>query len=656
MQYGLRHRGCFRRCGDIRPSPPGGGLPACPSAALALVLAVAVLGFPGCKSAPAPPTEQAHYPTLPLADVPDFMRGTLQERIRFTNIDSMPVYGYTLVVNLHGTGDCTAPTWVRQYIAKQIALHGFGSVQLHRYKEMTADEILSDNRVAIVVVEGLVPVGARAGQRFDVTVRALPRSHTSSLAHGQLYRTQLSAHALDDPTAVAATPLAVVTGGDVFVNPAYALGQADAQGAAARASLRVGTVLDAGVVRNDRPIYMQIRQPQISTARRIEELIQRRWHGSSPADPGADRSKVVAAAQDLGLVFLYVPQDYNGDWQHFIGVVSHLYVNDAPQFIIAKAKGLIAEARKPGARLADISLCWEAMGEEALPIFAPLISDPDPNVAFAAARAAAFIGDSPARDALRQIAADSSNRYQLDAVRALGALPPTPETFYLLRTLLESDKAAVRIEAYRVLAAAGEGIFAQRIADNFFLDVIPHGSPMVYATTSGVPRLALFGPNLRLQTPITFTAMDSRLSISSSDGTDKLTIFYRSPHQRRPTDVQTRNDLAEILARLGGGGPDRARSFDFSFNDVVAVAQQLVDSQRVYSAGFDGRQVAAVFELQHPRLEADPWTSVPRDNLAGRPQGTPQPSPARFNPAPTTAPAPDPSASDQQRTLGAGGS
>jgi flagellar basal body P-ring protein FlgI len=575
------------------------------------------------------------WPTLPLAKVPEFMHGTIQERVRFGGTEPMRVYGYSVVVNLHGTGDSTAASWVREYIAKEMLVHGFGSAQMHTYADMTPEEILDDKRVAIVIVEGRIPVGVHEGERFDVIVHALPHSYTTSLAHGELYETPLSEHGLQDPFGTGAHPEAVVAGGQVFVNPAYALSEGNPSVAGARASLRTGVVLDGGFAKFTRPIDLQLRQPQASTARRIEEIIQRRWHGSSPIDPSEDRSKVVAAAQDEGLVQVYVPDDYNGDWKHFIGVVSHLYMDNSEQFTIAKATELVAEAHKPGAPLADISLCWEGMGEDALPIFEPLISDPDPNIAFAAARAAVFVGDEPARLALLQMASDAGNPNQLDAVRTLGALPSTPEMRHMLRSLLDSDRAEARIEAYRILANSGDadGVITRAIGDNFFLDIVESdGPPMVYATTTGVPRLAIFGHDLQLDTPVTFMAMDSRLSISSSDDTSLLTLFYRDPQLLQPKDVLSHNDLAEILARLGGEGPDPDDAFNFNFNDVVAVAQQLVASHHVYGTRLSGEKVACIFQLEHQQLEADQWNSVPKNNPAGRPQGTqtqtPQASPA----------------------------
>jgi hypothetical protein len=311
-------------------------------------------------------------------------------------------------------------------------------------------------------------------------------------------------------------------------------------------------------------------------------------------------------------------------------VVSHLYLNQSPDFLAKKCNELVEMAHKPGAPLADISLCWEAMGEPALPTFESLISDPNPDVAFAAARAAAFLGDEPARRALLDMALDPQQHNQVDAVRVLAELPDSAEVDQMIVQLLDSDRADVRIEAYKLLVAnsnSQEGdsrIQTYNINHRFMLDIVQSsGPPMVYATSSGVPRIAVIGRQVALRTPLTFTAMDMRLSISSGDGTQLLTMFYRDPLASDPEQALTHNDLPEILGRLGGLGPDDARqTFDMSFGDVVAVAEQLIAQHEVYgSALADNSPQECIFQLEHPTYGADDWNSLPSDNREGRPQG-----------------------------------
>jgi hypothetical protein len=235
------------------------------------------LGAACCAPSPAPPHEEPQWPTLPLANVPAFMHDTLFERVRFGNTEPIGTFGYSLVVNLHDTGNSEAPSAVRQYIARQIVLRGFGWMQNEAYKDVTPQQMLADKRVAIVEVEGLIPVGARADQRIDIDVRAMPGGHTRSLAHGLLYQTNLSDHGLVDPEGIDSRIMAVAPGGQIFVNPAYALTEGASTNPSAQASLLHGIVLNGGVVQNDRPIFLELRQPQLSIARRIEQRIQQRW-------------------------------------------------------------------------------------------------------------------------------------------------------------------------------------------------------------------------------------------------------------------------------------------------------------------------------------------------------------------------------------------
>src|SRR5208282_3363764 len=158
-----------------------------------ILLCAALLGMGGCavQTVPKTPPKAPLWPTLPLQQVPDFMQGTLYQRVRFSDIEPMKVYGYSLVVNLDNTGDSRAPTFVRDFLIKEMSLRGFGSLvtpQIRQgalpqgtYANVSPEQMLRDKRVAIVEVEGDIPVGAREGQSFDIIVRTLEHNNTKSL-------------------------------------------------------------------------------------------------------------------------------------------------------------------------------------------------------------------------------------------------------------------------------------------------------------------------------------------------------------------------------------------------------------------------------------------------------------------------------------------
>jgi flagellar basal body P-ring protein FlgI len=576
-----------------------------------IVLAAAVLSFglavaPGCSRKVKYKAPVTRYATLPAKEVAPYLKDTIFERTVLGNTEPYLVSGYGLVANLDYTGGSEAPNAVREYMVKQMQQHYFGSSRQPGFEDVAPSRVLQDKRFAIVRVDGYMPPGIREGSYFDVNVSALPESSVTSLARGDLYRTDLR-----EPRGVTSSnPAGSVnvwarTQGPVFVNPAYAL-QKSGDGAVARRSLRTGIIMDGGHAMTSRPLALRLLAPQRSMARRIEFRINEYFQDNS-----------VAAAQNEGFVYLYVPAKYSGDWEHFAGVVNHMYLRNSEGFNAEKAKQLAAEAVKPNAPLESISYCWEGLGAFGVPYYRDLMSHADPAVAFYAARAAAFVGDPVAPEALSRIARTKGEQFQIQAVRTLGALPNSPAINQMLRPLLDSDQTLVRIEAYKVLAAHKDpSIFTKVITPvgrpeegQFVLDIVKsQGPPVIHATRTGIPRIAIIGDRAQLNLPLTFAAMDGRLTISSdAQNASLVTIFYRpagalAPDARvnPPAKVLSRPDLAEIIARLGGEG---GGGLNFNYGDVVSILSALTDSKKL-SAYASGQKVPASFMLQElPNVE-----------------------------------------------------
>jgi hypothetical protein len=600
-------------------------------AALAAVLAA------GCTVPKvAAPKLMPKYSILPpRPDLPEVFKNTVFEKTESQNLGPLLVSNYSLVVNLDGTGDSTAPTPVREYIIKEMSKRGFGSLNTPGMEGLSPEKVLADKRVAIVRVDGLIPVGARQGQMFDVQVSALNTggNSTSSLAHGQLYSVALSREGGDvrDP-GQEVNILATVSDSPIFVNPAYAL-TSHPTDPAALASLRYGIVMGRAQVLQDRSIILRVRNPQYSTSRVIEGRINQRFQDTT-----------VARAFDEGLIQLFVPASFHGDWEHFLGLATHLYLPGGPQFNAVMATRLADEALKPHAELADISYAWEGLGETALPVIVPLMTSDSPDIAFAAARAAAFIGEPTAQRVLLQMARTKHHPFQIDAVKTLGALPPSPAISEMLRSLLDNDEDLVRIEAYRVLAENQDpSIYSRLIPGNnpatakFILDIVPStGRPLIYASRRGLPRIAVIGGKPSLNLPILFTAFDDRLSIVNRAADQNVTIFYRSRELPKPVVIPSRPDIAELIARLGGEGPVDQANLDFCYADVVAILQSLSDRQQVVAlaSNDDTHLMPTPFILQALPHENDAIDRAPVIPDRARPQADAAPVDPLASPAP----------------------
>jgi flagellar basal body P-ring protein FlgI len=594
-------------------------------------LAAAVAVGPGCTEA-APKTKPT-YASLPKRDVPAFMADSVYQYTDMTGTEPFPISGYGLVANLRGTGGCRAPTAVRDYMIKELARHHFGSLDTGWE---TPDKILDSKDFSIVRVEGYLPPGARAGSDwstwFDVRLAALPESDATSLAHGDLYECDLKVGGANplDPGNGMVSVKAQATGA-VFVNPTYVADtDTDTDTPAARASRRTGYVLAGARVMEDRPLILRLRAPEQRMARAIERRIIERFQDVVDDDlqaHGNTAAKKVANAQDEATIYVYVPRCYADHWDHFAGIVKHLYVQgDDPAFAALRARQLADAAVLPDAKLLDISYAWEGLGKPALFALTPLMTDPRADVRFAAARAAAFIGDPAAVPVLADIATTVGDPFRVNAVETLGELPATP-----------------RINAaYQLLCRNGDpSIYTRWVKDGdkeiFALDIVRgghaygghagSGRPLVYATQQGVPRVAVFGTDTAIDLPMIFSTLeDNRLMISTSPEGDALTVSYRSPYRKDLVGFTCGPDLPELVAHLGGDGDtsDSASKLHLGYSDVVAVLQALVDGRKVSgTSGLGGERLAASFVLGEPsiaiKLPVADTSRLLRSATGGRP-------------------------------------
>jgi len=206
----------------------------------------------------------SRYPTLPEKPVAPYLQETVFHRTEVGSTDPYLVSGYGLVSNLDNTGGSEAPTPVRDYMIKQMLQHRVNSALQPGWENITPSQILADKRFALVRVDGYMPPGIREGEFFDINVTALPESSTSSLARGDLWRTDLRANGASKSNPGGAVNVWARSQGPLFVNPEYALEKGS--DSTAKRSLRRGVVMDGGVSLMSRPLTLILRQPQRSMA------------------------------------------------------------------------------------------------------------------------------------------------------------------------------------------------------------------------------------------------------------------------------------------------------------------------------------------------------------------------------------------------------
>ena len=374
----------------------------------------------------------------------------------------------------------------------------------------------------------------------------------------------------------------------IFVNPAYALPASQNPTGAAKAALRTGRDHGRGLAAADRPIFLQLREPQTSVARAIEQRIINRF-----GDPK------VAAAHDEGLVQLFVPTYlYGSDWQHFIGVVTHTYLNASPEFAAAKARQLVIEAAEAGCTADGYFLLLGRHRPAGPAVHCAAAGKPNsrmcslpPPVPLPASE----IHPAQRRRRCWRLRRPATTLIQLNAVQTLGSLPHSAAVDHMLRLLLDSEKALVRIEAYKILARdqRRQRLFPRHHGKTDQPEIHPRhrsvaGTALIYATRTGYAADRNHRDHRRASTRRLFTRrMNNRLSISSGTN-DTLTLFYRD---RR--GAKAHQDALQSGHRRGGCPPRRDRrargagAFDFSYCEIVAILQSL--SRAAQADGCPGR-------------------------------------------------------------------
>ena len=165
-----------------------------------------------------------------------------------------------------------------------------------------------------------------------------------------------------------------------------------------------------------------------------------------------------------------------------------------------------------------------------------------------------------------------------------------------------------------------------------------------------MPRIAIIGDMPEISTPVMFSAMNQRLTISSAEVGQTLMIYYRSPaaadasgriHDMTmpdPVKMVSKPDLWEVVERLGGIANDDERPLDFSYSEVVAILHRLSEAKKLV-AFRDGQALPASFFMENPPALQNTIYNAPSIDT-GRPQFD-EKNPQAAHPSGPTDPAAD---------------
>jgi hypothetical protein len=397
--------------------------------------------------------------------------------------------------------------------------------------------------------------GIAKGELFDLEVRALPTTETTSLEGGFLLECDL-ARVQASRGVEARSEVLAVGRGSVFVSPFAADEKGKGGG-----DPRIGRVLAGGKATKVRHFRLALLTPSVRTADQIVRLVNARF-------PGAAKG-----TEDPGRIDLEVPREYLGAKDRFLDLVGAIYLRETPDARDQRVN-LLIKTLESGKDMDRVSICLEAFGPSFVPRIRPMASSPSASVRFYVGRTLAGLQDATAVSILEPIALDDGSEFQEMAVEALGRLQSGIGLGVLSRAL-NAKSARVRVAAWQATVRLAPRTFVARtFADRFTLSVVATtAEPFIYVSRTLRPQVAIFG-DVTIRPPV--LAETRRVSASAVEGAKQVVVIMRWRGQdhriEAPLDVR---GFIEKLAASMGTEEKPGEGLDLGYGDVVGILNEM---------------------------------------------------------------------------------
>lgn len=491
-------------------------------------------------------------------------RHTVAEYAYFDGMRRMRVRGYGLVVGLGDGGSSECPTHIKNDLVQEM------------YKKRDyidhPESLISRRDTAVVTIEGEIPAAATEGASFDLLVRALPGTQTTSLDGGTLIPCDLRIYRSTGASGWIPGRILAEGSGPVFMNPF-----STSRASATKSSKREGTVIAGGKVTNDRRVRLILTAPSYQRAASIANRINERF--AETEDPVAD-------AVSPSEVRLQIPREYENDPKHYISLVQHLYIVNRPGFEDSVRRALAKEFAAKDAPHVEIALAWESLGRTVLPDIQKFYDDGFPPRSFYAALAGMRLDDDEAVDALARHLKNEKGAFRMAAIDVLESAEKSTLSLRPLRRALDDEDPRVRVAAYEALRKRRDpSITTFPISEGQFdIDIVrTHGKRMIYAKRTEDRRIALFG-DVRAESPLFFSMPDNSLMLTSDPGDRQVTMVKMTSEGAMLPKVTVDADVAQMISRLGHPPPQIAHGISglgVDYASIIYVMSNLVDSQAI---------------------------------------------------------------------------
>jgi len=510
---------------------------------LILLLAVAAFFLTSCAA----PQQQK------TADSPSnaVMDSTVDDLARVIQSPELPVRGFGIVAGLFGTGSSECPVELRPELEKFIwqQVPQAGAISPRRFIESLD--------TAVVEVIGVIPAMASAGQSFDIIVRPLSETQTTSLSGGYLYTTDLKEMSRYTQFNQFANTIARAQG-PIFTDRNAQPGQP------------AWYVLGGGYPIANSNISLLLNKPDFLAAGTIRNRINERF--------GLKTANAVSA----GEILITIPAAYQYDKLRFLSIIRRLYLAEQSALKSKRIQTLIGQLQTESDKFtAEVSL--EAIGRPALDELAPLLKSDDAAVRFHAARCMANIGDTRPLGVLREFIFDPQSPYRAEAIQTVGRTMRLSDAEPILLRALGLDDMNLRIIAYET-AAAAKSVHISRtlIAGSFYVDrVLCGGDKVVYAMRKDRPGIVIFGSPVRCSDNLFIKSDDEQVTLNARPGDKFLSVSRKHPARPRVIGpLASGFELTQIVRTLGEPpevkqGSTALPGLALSYNQIIELIEKM---------------------------------------------------------------------------------
>jgi len=460
----------------------------------------------------------------------------------------MKVESIALATGLAGTGEDPAPSPQRAALL----------AEMNRREVDQPNRVLASPDTSLVIVRGFLRPGIQAGDRFDVEVRTISQSDTTSLRNGWLmenYMTELAVLGAK----IRKGHVMATSSGDVLVDPS-----ADAKKTPALA-IR-GRVLGGGVALKSRSMGLVIdtEKQSVRLSQQLGKAINSRFHTYIDGHQAG-----IATPKTDEFIELKIHPRYKDNVGRLMRVLRSLAIKEIPAARQARLMLLENQLLDP-LTTAVAAVRLEAIGDDqAIEILKKGLLSEDPEIRFYAAEALAYLDVTEAAEPLGQAARDEP-ALRINALAALSAMDDAA-AYEALRDLLDTKSAETRYGAFRALWTMSPNdplVHGEMLGNQFSYHILDvKGPPMIHVTRSHRAEVVLFGKEHAFQLPLVADAGKYILVNGLSGAQITISRFHvGEPTQQRivSTDV---DEVIRAIVDLGG-----------SYPDVVQLLQQAKES------------------------------------------------------------------------------